>query len=230
MRLLCNSLRRCRRDDGITIIELSVTIGLIAIVLVAVLSVLNATQTNMGRELSRSDSNDQLRQAFESLDREVRSGNVLYDPNGESYASGDVAPGMSLRIYTQTNSPTRGNQAWCVQWRITSSRQLQTRRWIPHWDDSIDQGAVLPWRIVATGITNRVEGIPAFAMGGTSRNLLNVRLRANNDPSSKKGATVEVLEAVSGRNTEFFPASTSCGAQTPDPALVNTDGTKVPPY
>src|SRR5438094_130868 len=128
--------RFLKRDDGMTMIELSISIGLLGIVIAALFATLNSAQTNLGREMSRSDSNDEVRLAAGSLDREVRSGNVLYDPAVENLSSGDVAPGMSLRIETQSNEPTRGDQAWCDQWRITSTGQLQERRWLsgmPGW-------------------------------------------------------------------------------------------------
>ncbi len=220
-----------RRDEGMSLIELTMAIGLLALVIVAVLTTLNVTQTNIDKQMSRSDSNDQLRQAFQSIDREVRSGNVLYDPTQEVFAGGDVAAGMSLRIYTQANAPTRGSQAWCVQWRITSSRELQSRRWLPGWTDATNTSQVTGWRTVATGLTNRTDNVAAFSRIGSAGNLLSVRLRANNDPSAKKGSAIEVQQAVSGRNTQFYPAATSCGAAVPDPALVNPkDSTRVPPY
>src|SRR5438309_10254956 len=123
---------RAGSDDGMTVIELSTAMLLLGIVVAALLSVMYSAQTNLGREISRSSSNDQVRLAIESLDREVRSGEVLYDPASESYSSGDVTSGMSLRIFTQSNAPTRSGPR-CVQWRITSAGLLQERNWDPNW-------------------------------------------------------------------------------------------------
>jgi len=236
-RLSSRSRRLARREDGATVIELSIVLTLLGIVLASLLSVMYAAQSNLGREISRSDSNDQVRLAVQSMDREVRSGNVLYDPANERYPAGctgsgcQVSSGMSVRIWTASNSPTRGGD-WCVQWRVTSTRELQSRRWIPFWTNANDTTQVTKWRTVATGITNFAEGIAAFSFPGGTPNLLNVKLRANNDPTSAKGSTVEVRQAVSGRNTQFYPTGTHCGATTPDPALANPadGGTKVPPY
>jgi len=47
-----------------------------------------------------------------------------------------------------------------------------------------------------------------------------VDLRANDDPSGKKGSTVEVTDSVTGRNTELGPTDQPCGPSTPDPTLV----------
>jgi type II secretory pathway pseudopilin PulG len=243
MRSLRRLKRRLVREDGITLVELMVTIALLSVVVSALLATLNSAQTNLGREMSRSSSNDQLRLAEQSLDREARSGNVLYNPAQEIYAGGDVAGGYSLRIWTASNNPSRGGTTdWCDQWRITSGGQLQERRWVPYWSDANDQTQVTKWRIVATGITNRADSIAAFSFPiGATGNLVIARLRANDDSTvngsgqlvvkAKKGSTVEVQQAISGRNTQFYPTGTHCGAPTPDPSQTNTaDGTKVPPY
>ena len=199
-----------------TLVELSIAMGLLAIVLMAVIGVMNSSQTNLQREISRSTTNDQLRLAAQSIDREMRSGEVLYDPATESYSAGDVAGGMSVRIYTDSNYETRGGQAWCTQWRITSSQELQTRRWVPDWSNLNDRSQYIPWRTVATGITNRVDGITAFTRPAGVLNLINIRLRGNND--STKGATTEIDQSISGRNTSGNGSSTICGGVTPSPS------------
>jgi hypothetical protein len=208
-----------------TVIELSVVLALLGLVIASILAVLNSAQSNFQREVSRATSNDQLRLAAESIDREVRSGDVLYDPATENYASGDVAPGMSLRIYTESNSPSR-NGAWCIQWRITTTGKLQERRWISDWSSTSDNSQYISWRTVATGLTNRTENIAAFSRPSGVLNLINIRLRDNND--STKGVTVEVDQSVSGRNTQFYSASSYCGPATPDPAI--SGPSMVPPY
>jgi Tfp pilus assembly protein PilW len=232
-------LRSLSAEEGATVIELTTVLSILGIVLAALLSVVYVAQTNLGRQASRSDSNDQVRLAEQSIDREVRSGNVLYDPAAEQYPAGCsgaacvIAPGMSMRVWTASNNPTRGGMDWCGQWRITTNGELQQRRWIPFWTNANDTSQVKPWRTVATGIMNRTNGIAAFYFAsGSTGNLLNIKLRANNDASGAKGSTVEVQQSVSGRNTQFYPTGTHCGPATPDPALTNgaDGGTRIPPY
>jgi hypothetical protein len=207
-----------------TVLELSIAGALLAMVLTAVLGVMYGAQGNLDRLISRSESNSQIRLAAESIDREVRSGTVLYDPSSEIYAAGDIASGMSMRVYTASNSPTRGG-SWCVQWRITAAGQLQSRRWTPQWTNASDPSQVSRWRTIATGLTNRTDGITAFALPSAStRNLVNIHFRVNNDAT--RGSTVEIQESVSGRNSAINANVTSpCGPQTPDPSLPG-----VPPY
>jgi hypothetical protein len=214
-----------------TIIELSMVVALLGIVVASLLAVMNGAQTNLEREISRSTSNDQVRLAANSIDREVRSGNVLYDPANENYAAGDVVPGMSMRVYTQSNAPTRGGW-WCVQWRITSAGELQSRNWSPQWQSN-PSALVSGWRIVATDVMNRTDNVTAFTRPSPGAvNIVSVILRSNGDPAGRKGSTVEVRQSVTGRNQIFFPPNNheECGPQVPDPSLTGVGGSRVPPY
>jgi len=208
--------RRVRPDCGMTVAELTIAMGLFAIVVTAVVSVMNVAQSNLQKEISRAQSNDQLRLAAQAIDREVRSGEVLYDPSQENYSAGDVTPGMSMRIYTESNYTSRGGQPWCVQWRITSGKELQQRRWVTNWSNLNDSSQYVGWRTVATGVTNRSEGIAAFTRPSGVLNLINIRLRDNND--STKGTTVEVKQSISGRNTQGNQSTSICGGATPTPS------------
>jgi type II secretory pathway pseudopilin PulG len=215
-----------------TLIEITIVVGLLGVVIASLLSVLYSAQASLDRQISRSSSNDQIRLAVEEIDREVRSGNVLYDPATEVYASGDVAAGMSMRVYTESNAPTRGG--WkCVQWRITSAGQLQQRSWDPSWQTS-PSTLVSGWRIVATNLTNRTDNVAAFSRSSpTAVNIVNINLRANDDATGSKGSTVNVQDSVTGRNQLFFPPSThaECGPTTPDPTLPGVGAFEpVPPY
>jgi len=209
-------------DEGVTLPELAIVLMLLMTVLGMLLTILTGTQTNLGREISRSSSNDQIRQAVESFDRDVRSGNVLYDPHLEVYNAGcstaefptcgDIAANQSVRIFTQTNDSTRGG-ATCVQWRITSGGELQRRSWLP--------GATsATWSIVAYNVTNRTAGKPAFTLsGGAEADLINIDLWVNDDATGKKGSSVEVQASVSGRNTLQYSNTFPCGPVAADPTV-----------
>ena len=212
-----------RSEEGTTLVETTTVVALLGLVVSFLLGFLTTSQSNVERNISRSSSNDEVRLATYSLDREVRSGNVLYDPALEAYAPGDIAAGMSVRVYTQSNETFR-----CVQWRVTSDDELQRRSWSPEWQSDPD-GLVNGWNTVATGIRNRADAKgPAFARPQT--NLLTVDIWSNNDPTAKKGNAVNVKASVSGRNTIFYSANQLCGPAVPDPALTGTGGSRVPPY
>src|SRR5207253_5872781 len=117
--------RRLRLESGMTLAELMVTMSVLSVVLAMFLTILISVQNAVGRESDRSQSNDQARLAVEELDKEIRSGNVLYDPSlaGKAWsddAANSIYPGMSLLVYTQTNAVTRNPGNRCVQWRINN--------------------------------------------------------------------------------------------------------------
>lgn len=218
---------RFKREDGFTLVEIAVAVGLLGLVTAITLSILTRAQADLQIQMSRSANNDQVRLAAQSIDREIRSGDVFYDPAQEVFGPGDVAAGMSLRVLSEANAPTRPGKR-CVQWRITSSGELQRRDWTTDWQ-SDPATKVSGWRTVAEAIRNRADGAMAFTR--TQANLITVDLRVSEDTS--KGSPVRVKFAVSGRDTLFYPTSAPklpCGPVTPDPSLSNAIGAPVPPY
>jgi prepilin-type N-terminal cleavage/methylation domain-containing protein len=206
-------------EDGFTLVEMVVTLMLMSIVLLVFGTVLASVQRVAMKEDALGQSNDQVRLAIQAIDREMRSGNVIYDPaleNAGAGVPGNLAsctgcqPYYTMRIYTQTNANTRtgGDAAGfeCVMWRIDSSQQLQTRSWPPEQPENASG-----WRVVATGVVNRVNGQHAFSLdpdalkGGRT---LNVTLQANNDVTHFPKNTVTVQAAFTGRNTSYgYPVS-----------------------
>ena len=226
-RRLADLRARLARDDGYTLVEIAIAVALLGVVIGMVLIFLTRAQADLQIQVSRSTSNDQVRLAAQSIDREIRSGDVFYDPASENYTQGDVVPSMSLRVLSEANAATRPGKR-CVQWRITSGGELQRRDWHTDWQ-SDPATKVSGWRTVAEGIRNRAESVPAFTR--TQSNLISIDLRANDDTS--KGSTVQVKLAVSGRDTLFYPTSAPrqpCGPVTPDPSLSNPTGAPVPAY
>jgi type II secretory pathway component PulJ len=188
-----------------SLMEVVVTVSLLTVVLSVFFGVVVSVQSALTRQIDRSRSNDQARLAVEQLDREIRSGNVLYDPTlGESCqppspvancvsidASHGIYPGMSLMIYTQANAPTRGQR--CVQWRVQSGK-LQRRDW------SIGATPATSWRIVADHLANVTGTSPAFTVDPAKR-IVSVTLLVNQNAAH--GSTVRLDTNVQGRNTVY---------------------------
>ena len=135
-------IRRIRRDEGgMTLVELMVVTMILGIVMLVFMSVFASVESGVVRQNNLSLTLDQARLAIQQLDRELRSGNVLYDPalenNGQASCSGCV-PSYTLRVYTQSNADTR-TTFMCTLWKVDSSEQLLTRQWPP--DDPASAGA-----------------------------------------------------------------------------------------
>jgi type II secretory pathway pseudopilin PulG len=166
-------------ENGTSLIEMVVAVMLMAIAASIYLGALTSVYSGVNRQQRRSEINDEARLAIEAMDREVRSGNILFDPT-ESYSAptcGSYAcvSGFSVRVYTQANATTRTPPVQCVQWLI-QGRNLMRRSWAPGGGSSLSG-----WRIVATDIVNRDVSptVPAFVRDSTGRTL-NVTLLVNN--------------------------------------------------
>lgn len=207
-------IRRMRRDEaGMTLVELMVATMILGIVMLVFTSVFASVQQGVVRQNNLSLTLDQGRLAVQQLDRELRSGNVLYDPalenNGQTSCSG-CQPSYTLRVYTQSNADTRGT-FMCTLWQIDSNQQLLTRQWPPN--DPTNAGA---WRVVATGVVNRTVGsTPAFALDSDplkGSRTLNVTLALNNDYTNFPTQTEYLQEALTGRNTSYGYPTNVCAA------------------
>jgi prepilin-type N-terminal cleavage/methylation domain-containing protein len=193
-------------QGGFTAIEVVMTTAVLSIVMAMSMAFLVSAQRTVTVADTRSNNVDQARLGVEQLDRQIRSGNLIYNPAQENDPANGIRPGLALRVYTQSNSIQR-----CVQWRIYNGL-LQTRSWTTTWQvDDIVSG----WRTVADHIVNDT-GAPAFTLDPTSSfgsRLLNISLLVNDSRSLSKNA--EVQASVAGRNTQYGYPNFICATIPP---------------
>ena len=185
-----------------TLLELMIATAILLVVMATIFSALISVQHAVATADVRSQTNDQVRIGVNEIDRQVRSGNVLYDPAGETVAHSGVAAGFSLRVYTQAN----GNYQ-CVQWRVLN-QVLQTRAWTVTWqvDGKVTQWTNVAYDIVGTATPFSLDSNLAY--GGR---LVNVDLVANASPlAASNVANVEDKISVTGRNTEYGYLQSVC--------------------
>jgi hypothetical protein len=190
---------RLTDERGFTLPELAITLAMLFVVTGTFLGVLDSVNRGVMRQTDRSISNDQARLAMERLDREIRSGNVLYDPEFE------VSGNYSLRIYTQANAPTRTPSFQCVQWLI-EDQELLRRFWPPGEPEDVSG-----WTVVAENVVNAEPGVevPAFSLDPDDDNggrTVDIVLMVNSTPDDPTNRTVRIETSLTGRNTSFgFP-------------------------
>jgi prepilin-type N-terminal cleavage/methylation domain-containing protein len=184
--------RRLGGEEGLTLVELLVAMMILGIVMTVMTSVLISIQRAVVTQNNRSTNLDQARLALQTMDRQVRSGNLLYNPNIENPAY------FQIRIYTQSNAPTYG-AARCVLWTINSSEQLVTRSWPANQPDL----ATDPY-IAATGVVNRdvSPAVNAFTLASTNRTI-SVTFLVNADLTHYPNSTEYLKASLTGRNTSF---------------------------
>lgn len=188
-------------EAGLTVVELSVTLAVLSVAMVMVFSVLDVVQRGVVKVESRSRGLDEARLAASQIDRQIRSGNVLYTPESS---------GMSLRVYTQANGVQK-----CVQWQVVG-RQLQWRSWTTTW---VTDGNVSGWRVVADDVANAtvVPPVPLFSLDTSQpefgQRVMRISILANDDERAGRPARVDL--SVTGRNTQSGYSGAVCNDVPP---------------
>jgi prepilin-type N-terminal cleavage/methylation domain-containing protein len=206
-------LRRLRGERGMTLVELVVAMAILSIVMLVMTSTLTSIQRAVVEEDVRGRLNDQARLALQSLDRLVRSGNILYDPVDE--AGNDpydaTATGYLFRVYTQAEQ-TEDEDPRCALWLVDEEQHLLYRTW-----PVLDPDAASDWAVVADGIVNRDLDQPAFTLDPAGRTIA-VAFHVNPDLARRPQATQVVQASLTGRNTSFGYPVQLC-ASLPDPLI-----------
>lgn len=179
---------RTRDERGTTLVEILISMTIFSLALAMVYTVLITVQKQTKDQTSRADSVGNARLALAQIDRQVRSGNVLYNPATESLP-------LSMRVYTQANGDQR-----CVQWQVYNGK-LRTRSWSPTWQTD---GLISEWGIVAHDVVNTAAAPPFALQGGATAygsRLVDITLQVKSPTAG--GKPVNVTSSLSGRNTAY---------------------------
>jgi prepilin-type N-terminal cleavage/methylation domain-containing protein len=211
--------KRDRHDDGgFTLTETLVAMMVFAIAITMVYTVLIKVQKYTVNVQGSADANFELRQAVAVIDRQVRSGNVLYSPANETQPSSCTAVGTSagtcMRVYTQANGSQR-----CVQWQVIAdpakptTQMLRSRSWSPDWQTD---NSFTTWQTNARNLIASPSQAPFTLQGAVnaySQRYLVVRFEAK-DP--RRGNVPAVLtDSLAGRNTNYGYDSGLCSPAPP---------------
>lgn len=192
-----------RNEHGTSLVEVVIVSALLVVVVGMVGQILlSMLQSTSGAD-QRAAASDSARQAVETIDRLVRSGNILYDPALEpTDTTTSLAPGLTMRIYTQSNGTQR-----CVQWRVRAGT-LEERSWSEAWRSD---HTVSSWRHITDHVVN-TTATPLFALDsahGFGSRLLQIDLRTSTGTAGG-GPVVSIRTAVTGRNTTYGYSNAVC--------------------
>lgn len=193
-------------DVGLTLVELLTAMLVFSLAMAVVFPAVILVQRKVNDLEVTSTSVGSLRVALQTIDRQARSGNVLYSPAAETVPGdcvGDITlnAGTCMRIFTQSNG-----QRQCVQWQVLDvgdgTADLRTRSW--------EQGApalATAWSSIARGLEVPEATDPAslpFRLQGAGTaydsRLLDVRLVALDE---RRGTPNVIQGSLSGRNTNY---------------------------
>jgi prepilin-type N-terminal cleavage/methylation domain-containing protein len=204
--------RLLRQERGMTLVELVVAMAILSIVMLVMTTTLTSIQRAVVEEDVRGQLNDQARLALQSIDRLVRSGNILYDPVDESGNDPyGAATGYLFRIYTQAER-AENEDPRCALWLVNDQQQLLYRTW-----PVLSPNLASDWTIVANGVVNRDLAQPAFSLDPAGRTIA-VAFHVNPDLEDRPQATQVVQASLTGRNTSFGYPVQLCST-LPDPLI-----------
>jgi len=199
-------------EQGITLVEVVVATAILGIVMLVFTSTLASMQRAVVAEDVRTRLNDQARLALADIDRQVRSGNLLYDPDDEAGTVdpfGVTAAGYMFRVYTQTKyRPSDAPR--CALWLIDGEQRLLYRYW-----PVLDPDQASDWRVVAEHIVNRETNTPAFVLDANGRTIT-AMIQANANIDADPNATQLFESALTGRNTSFGYPNNVCATLPSD--------------
>ena len=206
-------------EAGFTALEMVMAMALLVMVMLMGFKAVQIVLSVGNTTLSQSQATTAASLALTEMRQEVTSANILFNPATEGSNAGTnadgstIAPGFSLRIYTQTNGIFT-----CIQWRVLDTRILQVRTWSNLWQTN---GVVQGWTTLLTGIANPTS-TPPFVLdeganyGGTgSSRLLDVNLVLNTN--NLQGNPVNIQSSIAGRDAEYYPQYSADCSSVPTP-------------
>jgi prepilin-type N-terminal cleavage/methylation domain-containing protein len=137
-----------RRDDGFTLVELSITSVLLAALGAALVSML-VSQTNAERDISRFATNqEEIRQAVVAMQQDLRSAEPLTEVSNPL----DLRYRVDLKVYDDVASTTPVQ----IRWRLDATNDELRREQV----DSSDVVIATTHRL--RGVVNENVGAPLF--------------------------------------------------------------------
>jgi hypothetical protein len=194
-----------RRDDGITMIEVVVSLTLMAVLMTIFTTAVLEVYRNVNHTEALSSGQSQLNTVFLRLDKEVRYASGI--SREKQLGNGDW--------YVEYLNTSRGTEI-CTELRLTTTGLLQRRTW----DRNVTPLQPSGWALIASGL-GTVDGFQPFAFeaadpekvanaeGGSNFHRLTVTLAALG-PNDKHVAESSITFAA--LNTSL--ATTSAGTCT----------------
>lgn len=193
-----------RHDEGVSIVELMITIALLAVVGLVFGSTLT-TSLNVTKDFEgAARSNDDVRLVLQQINRELRSAEKICTPTPGT-------TGSTLEFYTVAYTSTTTSSG--VQHLIYQLRDQDGDGTPTDFQRSADGG--LTWRTVIDSVVNDTLGVPVFATQGNTASaapsegkVVTVTIWVDPDGGDRLTPKLATTE-VSGRNI-WTPNSPGC--------------------
>jgi type II secretory pathway pseudopilin PulG len=217
VRRLARRLRPARRfaSEGFTIVELMVSIILLAVISTTFLAATNAIYGGIHKQQGITDAADGNRRAFELLDKQVRYASAINTP-------GTASDGNFYVEYMWSKSTGSLDVVTCSQWRLNPTTDVLQYR---NWAAGTTPNPTPAWTTVDTGVINNPSTQPPFwllgntAQGATMQyQVLDVNIISQRD----KGTITTIggqLDKTDPTKYVGFTALNTPNSSAPSPAV-----------
>jgi type II secretory pathway pseudopilin PulG len=204
--------------SGFTIVELLVSIILLAVVSTTFLAATNAIYGGIHKQQGLVNAADGNRRAFELFDKQVRYASAINTP-------GTASDGNYYVDYQWTKSTGSVDTIMCSQWRLNPTTDVLQYR---DWTSGSTPSPTPAWSTVDTGVINNPATQPPFwllgptAAGATMQyQVLDVNFISQRDKGTvtTTGPSVPDPSDPSGKKVVGFTALNTPNAQVPSPAV-----------
>lgn len=168
------------RDDGFTLVELTVAMGIFTVLMTLVLVAVVGLARTTARVQNVADASDQLRTAFLTMDRQVRYADAVNFPGTTGTGAAEV-----WWVEAHTSAVAADTQPTCTQWRFTPSTGVLDQR---SWPDGGPPGPT--WRVVASQLLADPDQSPFTLVVADltySQQELDVHLRSGRSDTAAGG-------------------------------------------
>jgi|SRR5690625_70017 len=191
-----------QKERGYTLVEALVVMLIFGAIIGIIFGVIIQVSYSSADNMTRISQVQNAELGLMQIDRQVRSGNVILDPDEENPSGSGVEPGYSLRVFTQTDGVFQ-----CVQWRVNFNEdgrgKLEYRSWDPDWATLGTE--VQNWAVVARDLVIDPDGNSPFTRTGigSTRETSSVDVSIFVQGERTSSAPTVVQTVLTGRNTVY---------------------------
>jgi hypothetical protein len=200
-------------DRGTTLAELAIVMLVSSIVAVLAAQFVISFARDANAVTISANRVESVRLALDSVERQVRSGDVLYVEPAGSTCSAYGSGSNCLRVATEVDGTTS-----CVQLQLVpdptgdGSYELRTRTYSPGWASG---GFVGAWRQVTKGLAAPTDAAPPFTLeqqSGVGSQALTVQFGV---PQGNLSAAPIKLPSTYVPRNALYGSSTACNGGAP---------------
>lgn len=198
-----------RDDDGVTLVEMVVSLFIMSIVMVLVTGAINLAYSTGETVDAATQTQSQVSVAYDRLDKVVRW--------ADSFGTGTIGTAPNQDFYLEALSSYTG-QPVCTQWRIHTTANTTTNVFqVRSWPYTVSAPAPTAWTTLATAVTAPTSPTVPFLVVPATANVVHQRVTvtvaAGSGSNSTKSSSSFVMSFTAvNTSVETAQSTSSCAA------------------